>query len=58
MNACELTAAITAAAKTLACKLTDDELSVLGVALTQLGGYPADHRHRQKPVQVTKTGHP
>ena len=37
MNACELTAAITAAANTLACNLTDDELSVLGVALTQLG---------------------
>ena len=37
MNACELTASITAVANALACKLTDDELNILGVPLTQLG---------------------
>ena len=37
MNACELTASITAVANALACMLSDDELSMLGVALTQLG---------------------
>ena len=33
MNACELTASITA----LACNLTEDERNLLGAALTQLG---------------------
>lgn len=37
MNSCELTASITAVANALACKLTDDELNILGVSLTQLG---------------------
>ena len=37
MNACELTASVTALANTLACNLTTDELNLLGVALTQLG---------------------
>ena len=37
MNSCELTASITAAANALACKLTEDELNLLGVTLTQLG---------------------
>lgn len=37
MNSCELTASITAIANTLACKLTDDEINLLGVTLTQLG---------------------
>lgn len=37
MNACELTASITALANTLACSLTEDELNLLGVVLTQLG---------------------
>lgn len=37
MNACELTASITAVANALACKLTEDELNLLGVTLTQLG---------------------
>lgn len=37
MNACEWTASITAIANTLACQLTDDELNLLGVTLTQLG---------------------
>lgn len=37
MNACELTAAITALANTLACGRTTDELSLLGIILTQLG---------------------
>ena len=37
MNSCELTASITALANAMACKLTDDEVTLLGVALTQLG---------------------
>ena len=36
MNACELTASITALANAIACKLTVDELTLLGAALTQL----------------------
>ena len=37
MNACELTASITAIANWLACQLTQDELNLLGASLTQLG---------------------
>lgn len=37
MNPCELTACITAIANSLACKLSADELNVLGAVLTQLG---------------------
>lgn len=37
MNACELTASITALANALACRLSDEELTLLGVVLTQLG---------------------
>ncbi len=37
MNGCSLTASITAIANTLACKLTEAELNLLGTALTQLG---------------------
>ena len=37
MSPCELTASITALANALACRLTDDELTLLGVILTQLG---------------------
>ena len=37
MNPCELTASVTALANALACKLSDDELSLLGAVLTQLG---------------------
>ena len=37
MNACELTASIAAVANTIAQNLTNDELNILGVALTQLG---------------------
>lgn len=37
MNPCELTASITAIANTLACRLTEDELNLLGAVLTQLG---------------------
>ena len=36
MNSCELTASITALANALACKLTDEQLELLGVILTQL----------------------
>ena len=37
MNACELTASITAIANTLSCNLTADETTLLGTVLTQLG---------------------
>lgn len=37
MNPCELTAAITALANTLAGSLTVNELTMLGAVLTQLG---------------------
>ena len=37
MNACELTAFLTAIANWLACQLTQEELELLGVSLTQLG---------------------
>ena len=37
LNSCELTASITALANAIACKMTDDELTLLGVTLTQLG---------------------
>ena len=37
MNPCELTASITAIANALACRLTTDQVELLGVSLTQLG---------------------
>ena len=37
MNACKLTASVTAIANLLAQNFTDDELNILGVVLTQLG---------------------
>ena len=37
MDPCELTASITAAANAIACKLSDDELTLLAAALVQLG---------------------
>ena len=37
MNACELTASVTALANIIACRLSDDELTLLAVVLTQLG---------------------
>ena len=37
MNTCELTASFTALANWLACQLTQDQLELLGVSLTQLG---------------------
>lgn len=37
MNGCALTASVTALANTLACNLTEDQLNLLGVVLTQLG---------------------
>ena len=37
MNGCALTASVTALANTLACSLTEEELNLLGVILTQLG---------------------
>lgn len=37
MNACELTTAITAAANTLACGKTPEEIGLLGAAFAQLG---------------------
>ena len=37
MNACELTAAVTAVANTLAGKMNNDELTILASVLVQLG---------------------
>ena len=37
MNACELTTSITAIANWLACQLSQEELELLGVTLTQFG---------------------
>ena len=37
MQPCELTATITAIANGLACRMTDDELELWAVILTQLG---------------------
>jgi len=37
MNSCELTAAVTAVANTLACKLSNEELTLLASVLVQLG---------------------
>ena len=37
MNPCQLTASVTAIANTLAGSLTQEELELLGVILTQLG---------------------
>ena len=36
LNSCELTASITALANALACRLSQEELTLLGAALTQL----------------------
>ena len=37
MNSCELTTTITAIANWLACQLSQEDLELLGVSLTQLG---------------------
>lgn len=37
MNPCELTATITALANALSCRLTNDQMSILGAVLVQLG---------------------
>lgn len=37
MNACEITAAVTALANTIAAKLDTEEMSLIGAILTQLG---------------------
>lgn len=37
MNACDLTASVTAAANVLACKLSNEELTLLAAVLVQLG---------------------
>lgn len=37
MNSCELTASVTAVANTIACRLSNDELTLLASVLMQLG---------------------
>lgn len=37
MNSCEITASVTAVANALACKLDNDELTLLASVLVQLG---------------------
>lgn len=43
MNSCERTAAITAIANALACRLTQDELELFGGFSDPAGRYPSDH---------------
>ncbi|WP_295090077.1 DUF6774 domain-containing protein [uncultured Ruminococcus sp.] len=57
LNACTLTAAVTAAANSLACRMDDDELAVMAAMFTQLGdtlalialqrGICAEKQHRE-----------
>ena len=37
MNACELTASVTAVANAIACKLSNEQLTLLAAVLVQLG---------------------
>lgn len=37
MNACELTASVTALANAIACRLSDEDLALLSAVLVQLG---------------------
>ena len=37
MNACELTASVTALANTIACNLSNEDISLLAAVLVQLG---------------------
>ena len=37
MNACELTTSVTALANAIACRLTNDEITLLAAVLVQLG---------------------
>lgn len=43
MNSCELTASITAAANAVACKLSDDELSLLSAVLVPVRRHAGNH---------------
>ena len=56
MNACELTTLVTAAANYLACRLTDDELNLLGGNFDPTGGYPHDHCHPKKRLLPERAG--
>lgn len=54
MNPCELTASITALANAMASRMTEDELNLVGVTLTQLGDTLitiATHRGICSPTQ-------
>lgn len=54
MNACELTATVTALANAIACKLNDDEITLLASVLVQLGDTLvtiATHRSICRPLQ-------
>ena len=54
MDACTLTAAVTAAANSLACRMDDDELAVMAAMFTQLGdtlALIAVHRGRSSSLR-------
>ncbi len=55
MNSCELTASITAAANAIACKLSDEELSLLSAVLVQLGDTLATIAAQRGVCNNTKT---
>ena len=54
MNPCELTASITAVANAIACKLSDDELSLLSVVMVQLGDTLATIASQRAICEKTK----
>ena len=55
LNSCELTASITAAANAIACKLSDEELSLLSAVLVQLGDTLATIAAQRGVCNNTKT---
>ena len=52
MSPCELTASITAVANAFACKLTNDELTLLGTVFTQLGDTLQPSRRSERSALI------
>lgn len=55
IDSCELTASITAVANAFACRLSNEELSLLSVVLVQLGDTLATIAARREICKNTKT---
>ncbi len=55
MDSCELTASITAVANAFACRLSNEELSLLSVVLVQLGDTLTTIAARREICKNTKT---